>query len=188
LLIINRDIIISSKENPVRTGYGYRRSNAKFNKLILFMNKSKGFTLIELLVVIAIIGILSSVVLASLNSAREKSRDAKRVSDIKQLQLALELYFDSNSAYPTALAALTTSSPKYIPVVPVDPLGVAYKYAALQGTASTACLSYHLGSTLENANHKVLNSDADAAAGTICTGSAADFTSTSADSIYDVKP
>ena len=52
----------------------------------------KGFTLIELLVVIAIIGILASVVLASLNSARKKSRDARRVADIKQIQLALELY------------------------------------------------------------------------------------------------
>ena len=53
---------------------------------------SRGFTLIELLVVIAIIGILSSVVLASLNSARTKARDTRRVSDMKQIQIALELY------------------------------------------------------------------------------------------------
>ena len=62
---------------------------------------TRGFTLIELLVVIAIIGILSSVVLASLNTARRKSRDAQRVSDIRQIQLALEFYFDSNGNYPT---------------------------------------------------------------------------------------
>ena len=149
-------------------------------------NNKKGFTLIELLVVIAIIGILSSVVLASLNSARQKSRDARRVADIKQLQLALELYYDSNSSvYPTALSALATN---YIAVVPTDPLGnAAYQYAALGSGAS--CTSYHLGATLEQTNHSAFSSDADAAAGTACTGSASpDFTSITTDAIYDVKP
>ena len=66
-----------------------------------YKNKS-GFTLIELLVVIAIITLLSSVVFASLNSAREKGRDAKRLSDIHQVQLALELYAVNNDgAYPS---------------------------------------------------------------------------------------
>ena len=147
--------------------------------------KNKGFTLIELLVVIAIIGILSSVVLASLNSARKKSRDAKRISDIKQLQLALELYYNDNSAYPTTLAALKTGG--FIPSVPIDPLTTpAYQYAALKGSTGTACLSYHLAATLENTSHSVLGSDADAAAGTICTGGGTAFAGT--DPIYDVKP
>ncbi|MCI0542761.1 type II secretion system GspH family protein [bacterium] len=64
------------------------------------MKKSKGFTLIELLVVIAIIAILSTVVMAGLNSARQKGRDARRVSDIKAIQKALDLFFDSCSGYP----------------------------------------------------------------------------------------
>ena len=72
------------------------------------MSKQKrGFTLVELLVVIAIIGILSSIVLANLNGSRQAARDVKRISDVKQLQLALELYFDANSGkYPGQLSDL----------------------------------------------------------------------------------
>lgn len=64
------------------------------------LRKARGFTLIELLVVIAIIAILSTVVMAGLNSAREKGRDARRVGDIKAVQKALELFQDSCSGYP----------------------------------------------------------------------------------------
>jgi len=61
---------------------------------------SRSFTLIELLVVIAIIGVLSSVVLVSLNSAKAKARDARRLSDMKQIKAALEMYYISNGRYP----------------------------------------------------------------------------------------
>lgn len=61
----------------------------------------KGFTLIELLVVVAIISLLSSVVMASLNGARSKGRDTKRIGDLKSLQTALELYRSSNTGYPS---------------------------------------------------------------------------------------
>ncbi len=65
------------------------------------MKTKRGFTLIELLVVIAIIGLLSSVVFASLNSARMKARDARRLADLKEMQKALALYADDHGGkYP----------------------------------------------------------------------------------------
>ncbi len=67
---------------------------------------NKGFTLIELLVVVAIIGLLSTLAVVALNSARLKSRDAKRVADIKQIQTALELYFADQNNYPTSTTAV----------------------------------------------------------------------------------
>ena len=66
------------------------------------MKVKNGFTLIELLVVIAIIGLLSSVILASLSTARMKARDARRLADIRQIKLALELYYDAKGYYPGA--------------------------------------------------------------------------------------
>jgi prepilin-type N-terminal cleavage/methylation domain-containing protein len=81
------------------------------------LRKYAGFTLIELLVVIAIIGILAAVVLVSLNSARAKSRDARRLSDIHQLQTALELYYNDCGGYPQQATAhnlgTTTSEALY---------------------------------------------------------------------------
>lgn len=67
--------------------------------------KNKGFTLIELLVVIAIIGILSSVVLASLNSARNKGSDAAVKSNLANIRPQAEIYYDANGSYGTAFTA-----------------------------------------------------------------------------------
>lgn len=101
--------------------------------------KQSGFTLIELLVVVAIIGMLASVVLASLNGAREKSRDARRLSDMRQLQTALELYYsDNGNQYPASgandfLSNVSGLTPSYIAALPSDPMhdpgtGNDYKY------------------------------------------------------------
>lgn len=71
-------------------------------------NIKKGFTLIELLVVIAIIGILSTFAVVSLQGARSRARDAKRISDVRQIMIALELYFNDAGQYP-ASTSVTSS-------------------------------------------------------------------------------
>lgn len=154
--------------------------------------ENRGFTLIELLVVIAIIGILSSVVLASLNTARQKSRDAKRISDVKQLQLALEFYFDANNGYPSAINIANIVDPGYIAVIPTPPTGASeYDYTAI----GAGCLDYHIGTTLEDTGHAVLSSDVNATAesGTNqcpdegSSSAKTDFDGTAA-GVYDLKP
>lgn len=161
----------------------------------------RGFTLIELLVVIAIIGILASIVLASLDSARKKGRDARRIADVKEIQLALELSYDASAAYPATLSTSTLVTPGYISVVPVDPTNnVGYAYTAYEVSGSTICSSYHLGASLETTNSTSLNSDADIAStpsGYATCGGGTDFsgadsahcqTGDAGSACYDVKP
>src|SRR3990167_5319557 len=96
--------------------------------------KNKGFTLIELLVVIAIIGVLSTLAVVSLNNARQKSRDAKRVSDVKQVQTALELYFVDKSTYPVQG---TTASPITLGSTSAKSLSSGTGFASATGYSGT---------------------------------------------------
>ena len=95
----------------------------------------KAFTLIELLVVVAIIAILSALTLPNYMAARERMRDTQRKSDLKQIQKALEVYRQDNSAYPADNSFLKNSSwtnagtgTVYLNKVPTDPLKSTYYY------------------------------------------------------------
>lgn len=168
---------------------------------------SKGFTLIELLVVIAIIGVLASIVLASLNNARKKARDVRRITDIKQLQLALELYFDGvgSSKYPPALTGAGTCdvptnkfrglevlvTNNYIPQIPRDPNASdpCYFYATPAAPETT----YHLGAKLEDENNEALKGDKDCTSAAVGCGAAAytggfDGTTDATNKTYDAIP
>lgn len=69
----------------------------------------RGFTLIELLVVIAIIGILSSVVLASLNTARNRGADANIKANLANIRAQAELTYDTDGDYDAVCAANSTT-------------------------------------------------------------------------------
>lgn len=126
------------------------------------MNNKKGFTLIELLVVIAIIGLLSTMSVLALNSARARARDAKRIADIKQIQTALEMYYNDNNTYPAAAVATTTALVPYLKTWPTAPLPAdgsscdttnnTYKYTFYEGSGGTAtyALTFCLGSATGN--------------------------------------
>ena len=121
------------------------------------MKKQKGFTLIELLVVIAIIGILASIVLVSLGGAREKARDAQRLSDVKQLALILEMESSGGSA------ALVTCVAADADVITCTGPGEVSQFANFSDpTGSALCTS----ASLDVCQYSISKADGDAAAET----------------------
>jgi prepilin-type N-terminal cleavage/methylation domain-containing protein len=119
--------------------------------------RNKGFTLIELVIVIAVIGILATIALTAVSTAQARARDAQRLSDIGQIQIALKIFFARNDRYPdyndichnpgdggwndtyyTAATPVACVAPNQfiyelfssgiVPIVPVDPLNTSTYY------------------------------------------------------------
>lgn len=107
------------------------------------IKQQKGFTLIELLVVIVIIGVLATLATVALGNARMKARDARRLSDVKQVQTALELYYNDGNAYPdtvTESQAIAYSGTTYMAKVPGNP---APESDGTCGASTTRNTSYY---------------------------------------------
>ncbi len=129
---------------------------------------TRGFTLIELLVVIAILGILGAILFVTIGgSPQQGARDSRRISDIGNMQLALELYNTDNEQYPGSLSGLT---PDYIGGVPADPQDGdsgcgngsfnSGNYGYVYGTNGDNS-GYTLGACLEDDSAEALNTDTD---------------------------
>lgn len=132
------------------------------------MRNKKGFTLIELLVVIAIIGLLATIAVVALNSARTSSRDAKRIADVRQIQTGLELYFNAKTKYPacatSTVAAIPTTAntcgdglATYISGIAnvYDPSGAVGTAPCTVGSSTTCNYSYS-GNVTDGSTYTVL--------------------------------
>ena len=137
-----------------------------------FKNGKEGFTLIELLVVIAIIGILSGIVVASLGGQRARARDARKVSELQSVALALQIFYDSNGRYPTTIAGTDGLPTSLLAKEPKDTTNQSYLiYKPYQDTAratlsadcTTApkCQGYQLAADLEQNDSVVMAGDDD---------------------------
>lgn len=126
--------------------------------MVFLRRRYSGFTLIELLVVIAIIGVLSTLAIIALGSARLKARDSKRVADLSQIGKALELYYSDNNYYPTLITPgqpIAIGSTVYLAQVPSNPTprtdgncpNANYIYnGGSQAYSLTSCLGSQSGS------------------------------------------
>ncbi len=152
--------------------------------------RTRGFTLIELMVVIAIIAVLTSIISVSIASSKQKSRDSKRVADVKLIQLALSQYYNDNGMYPLNIYAASGAAPggglapTYLPVVPIDPQGGTgscsaatanssgtgcYRYTPYTTSSSGICsnsssnlpIIYHIGAGFEDTSSSALSQDID---------------------------
>lgn len=132
------------------------------------MKLNKGFTLVELMIVISIIAVLAATGLAIYTKVSQNARDARRQTDLRSIQSALEQYNSDQFFYPATLPAggqpFINLAKTYLNSVPADPIASNRQYlfipsgsritiANCDNSTSTKCISYCLYANMENSSN-----------------------------------
>lgn len=132
---------------------------------------TRGFTLIELLVVIAIIGILASVVLASLNSARDKGADAAVKANLANIRAQAQLYYEDNSSsYGSDTSSCTASSTVFADGTVANAIGAAEDASGDSATCSISSGNWAISVPLSDGSNWCVDSAGQSASGTASSG------------------
>ena len=136
-----------------------------YNSGMKIKTKARAFTIIEMLVVIGIIGLLTAIILPTIAGSRARARDSQRISDLSQLQGALEFFYDRCGQYPGVASSggvdknsscqiagggSVTMVPTFISQIPTPPSGQDfYDYAVLNDSLAGKNINYILHTKLE---------------------------------------
>lgn len=128
----------------------YKHILGKFNFRKIF--NSSGFTLIELVTVIGVLSVLFVIAVTTINPLKQiqKAIDTKRQNDLKQMSIALDAFYNDNTAYPIDIAELDDAN-KYIKSVPSDPTkSDTYNYLYIVDRSDSLPQWYALFANLDN--------------------------------------